>query len=162
NSKCKVLKTELGALGNQVYVSPALVIPDGTQNLLGGSWASHVQSLTGLIGYLQDPAKVTRASNIAGYHTPTESALQGKWGARKRGRRRRIGGYEITEVLYSDEHNGEYLAKRILIEGDPVRYRIRTWRLDPNLPAEAQEMQKAFIMRPTEAVLKIGPHPNLL
>ncbi len=162
NSKCKVLKTELGALGNQVYVSPALVIPDGTQNLLGGSWASHVQSLTGLIGYLQDPAKVTRAGNIAGYHTAIESALQGRWGARKRGRRRRIGGYEITEVLYSDERSGEYLAKRVLIEGDPVRYRIRTWRLDPNLPAEAQAKQKAFIMRPTESVLKIGPHPNLL
>jgi serine/threonine protein kinase len=162
NSKCKVLKTELGALGNEVYVSPALVIPDGTENLLGGSWASHVRSLTGLIGYLQDPAKVTRAGNIAGYHRAIESALQGKWGARKRGRRRRIGGYEITEVLYSDERSGEYIAKRVLIEGDPVRYRIRTWRLDPNLPPETQEKQKAFIMRPTEAVLKIGPHPNLL
>jgi serine/threonine protein kinase len=162
NSKCKVLKTELGALGNQVYVSAALVVPDGTQNLLGGSWASHVRSLTGLVAYLQDPAKVTRAGNIAGYHKGIESALQGKWGARKRGRRRRVGGYEITEVLYSDERSGEYLAKRLLIEGDPARYRIRTWRLDPNLPPDAQEKQKAFIMRPTEAVLKIGPHPNLL
>src|SRR5580700_11420906 len=53
NTKCKVLKTELGALGNEVYVSPALVLPDGTQNHLGGNWASNVRSLTGLITYLQ-------------------------------------------------------------------------------------------------------------
>jgi hypothetical protein len=162
NVKCKVLKTELGALGNQVYVSPVLVIPDGTQNLVGGSWSSHVRSVTGLIAYLQDPSKVTRAGSIARYHGDIEKVLQGKWGARKRGARRRIGGYEITEALFADERSGEYLAKRSLIQGDPTRYRIRTWRLDGALPPDAQEKQKAFIMRPTEAVLKIGPHPNLL
>ncbi|MFO0570172.1 MAG: protein kinase [Polyangiaceae bacterium] len=162
NTKCKVLKSELGALGNQVYVSPVLVIPDGTQNLIGGSWGSHARSVTGLIAYLQDPAKVTRTSDVARYHKEIETVLQGKWGTRKRGARRRIGGYEITEVLYADERTGEYIAKRSLIQGDPTRYRIRTWRLDGALPPDAQEKQKAFIMRPTEAVLKIGPHPHLL
>jgi serine/threonine protein kinase len=162
NTKAKVLKTELGALGNQVYVSPALVIPDGTQNAVAGSWSSHVQGVTGLLRYLQDASLITRAGQIAKYHQNIEAVLQGKWGARKRGERRRIGGYEITEVLFADERSGEYLAKRSLIEGDPTRYRIRTWRLDPNLPQEAQNKQKALIMRPTEAVLRIGHHPNLL
>lgn len=161
NTKCKVLKTELGAIGNQIYVSPALVIPDGTQNSLAGSWAPNVRSLSGLISYLQDPKGVTRPGNIGGYHKDIESVLQGKWGARKRGPRRRIGGYEITDILYSDERSAEYIAKRSLIEGDPARYRIRTWRLDPNLPPDRQEKQKTFIMRPTEALLKIGQHPNL-
>jgi serine/threonine protein kinase len=162
NSKCKVLKTELGPLGNQVYVSPALVIPDGTQNNIGGNWGSYVRSLSGLVTYLQDPSRVTKPGNIASFYKNIEATLQGKWGARKRGQRRRIGGYEITEILYADERTGEYLAKRHLIEGDPGRYRIRTWRLDPNLPMESQAKQKAVIMRPTEAVLKIGQHPNLL
>lgn len=162
NTKCKVLKTGLGALGNEVYVSPVLVIPDGTSNGLGGSWAKHVMSLTGLVAYLQDPTQIARAGSIGQYHQSIESVLQGKWGARKRGQRRRIGSYEITEVLFADERSGEYLAKRSLIEVDPTRYRIRTWRLDPNLPKEAQEKQRALIMRPTEAVLKIGTHPNLL
>jgi serine/threonine protein kinase len=162
NSKCKVLKTALGALGNQVYVSPVLVIPDGTQNQVVGSWGSHVHSVSGLAAYLQEPTQVLRPGNIAGYHKNIEAALQGRWGVRKRGQHRRIGGYEITEVLYADETSGEYLAKRYLIEGDPGRYRIRTWRLDPNLLRESRERQKAVIMRPTEAVLKIGPHPNLL
>jgi serine/threonine protein kinase len=162
NSKCKVLKTQLGPLGNHVYVSPALVIPDGTQKHVGGNWGSHVRSLSGLIPYLQDRTKITRPGNIVGYHTNIEATLQGKWGVRKRARRRRIGGYEITEVLYADERGGEYLAKRYLIEGDPGYYRVRTWRLEPGLPPDRQAKQKAVIMRPTEAVLKIGPHPNLL
>lgn len=162
NTKCKVLKTELGALGNVVYVAPVLVIPDGTENHLGGNWGSHVRSLTGLIAYLQDPAKLPRSSAIAGYHKNIETVLQGKWGGRKRERRRRVGGYEIVDTLYADEQTGEYVAKRALIEGDPARYRIRTWRVDPNLPPEAQAKQRAFITRPTEAVSKIGPHPNLL
>jgi hypothetical protein len=113
NSKCKVLKTELGPLGNQVYVSPALVIPDGTQNNIGGNWGSYVRSLSGLVTYLQDPSRVTKPGNIASFYKNIEATLQGKWGARKRGQRRRIGGYEITEILYADERTGEYLAKRL-------------------------------------------------
>lgn len=162
NTKCKALKTELGALGNQVYVSPALVIPDGTQNLIGGNWGSHVRSLTGLIAYLQDAAKLTKSGSIAAYHRDIETVLQGKWGGRRREKRRRIGGYEIMETLYADERSGEYVAKRALIEGDPTRYRIRTWHLDPGLPKDALDKQRAFIERPTAALLKIGVHPNLL
>ncbi|MEO7033747.1 MAG: nuclease-related domain-containing protein [Polyangiaceae bacterium] len=126
NTKCKALKSELGALGNQTYVSPVLVIPDGTQNLIGGNWGSHVRSLSGLIRYLQDPSLITKSSPIAGYHKDIETVLQGKWGGRKREKRRRIGGYEITDTIYADEQTGEYIAKRALIEGDPTRYRIRT------------------------------------
>jgi len=162
NTKCKVLKSELGPVANQTYVSAALVIPDRTLNLLDGSWAPHVHSVASIIRHLQDPRTVPRANNIAGYHKAIEQALQGKWGARHRDQRKRVGGYEIVETLYADERSGEYLAKRVLIDGDPMRYRIRTWRLDPMLPPDAQEKQKALIMRPTEAVLKIGTHPNLL
>src|SRR3954471_23142538 len=49
NTKCKVLKSELGAIGNQICVSAALVIPDGTHNALTGSWAPNVRSLSSLI-----------------------------------------------------------------------------------------------------------------
>lgn len=162
NTKSKVLKTELGPVGGQVYVAPALVIPDGTQNLLEGNWASHVTSLTELITYLQDPSRIPKSSDIRAYQKNIETVLQGKWGTRQRERRRRIGGYEIAETLYADDRSGEYIATRALIEGDPTRYRIRTWRLDPSLLPEAREKQMAVIRRPTEAVSKIGQHPNLL
>ncbi|AUX23769.1 uncharacterized protein SOCEGT47_042990 [Sorangium cellulosum] len=162
NTKCKVLKTELGALGSEVRIPPLLVIPDGTQNHLGGNWGSSVRSLTGTIAYLLDPSKVPNAKDIRKYHAAIEQLLQGKWGARQRQKRRRLGSYEITETLFADERAGEYLARHALLADDPTTYRIRTFRLDQNLPNDALEKQRAVILRPTEAVAKIGPHPNLL
>ncbi|RKH73127.1 hypothetical protein D7X96_03500 [Corallococcus interemptor] len=162
NTKCKVLKTELGPVGNQVHVAPLLVVPDGTQNLLGGSWAPHVRSLSGAVAFLQDRARLPRSGDIRSYHEAIVSAMQGKWGARQRGLRRSVGSYEILETVFRDERTAEYLARRTLIEGDATRYRIRTWRLDQGQPADAVARQKALIQRPTEAVARIGPHLNLL
>ncbi|MFT3769607.1 MAG: protein kinase [Minicystis sp.] len=162
NLKCKVLKTELGALGGEVAVVPLVVLPDGTQNLLGGNWGSSVRSLTGTITFVQDPNKVPKAKDIRGYHASIEQLLQGKWGARKREKRRRIGSYELVETLFADERSAEYLAHHALLTDDPTTYRIRTFRLNQNLPDAAQEKQRAVIRRPTEAIAKIGPHANLL
>ncbi|NNC16693.1 protein kinase [Corallococcus exiguus] len=162
NTKCKVLKTDLGPVGTQVHVAPLLVLPNGTQNLLGGSWAHHVRSLSGTVAFVQDPARLSKSGDIRGYHDAIVKALQGKWGARQRGQRRSVGSYEILETVFRDERTAEYLARRTLIEGDPTRYRIRTWRLNQEQPAEDVARQKALIQRPTEAVARIGPHPNLL
>jgi serine/threonine protein kinase len=160
--KSKVLKSELGALGNHVYLAPALVVPDGTQLHLGGNWASHTHPLSGLVAYLQDPARVTRASNIAGYLPDIQKILQGRWGARKRAVRQRIGSYQVIETVSQDARSGEYIARHALLEDDTTRYRIRTFRLDPSLSEAAQKEQRAVLCRPAEAITKIGPHPNLL
>jgi serine/threonine protein kinase len=162
NTKAKVIRTELGAIGSEVGVAPLLVIPDGTQNHLGGNWGSAVRSLTGTITYLQDPTKVPRANDIRKYHAAIEQLLQGKWGARQRQKRRRIGSYEITETLFADDRSGEYLAHHALLVDDPTTYRVRTFLLDQTRPDSVQEKQRAVIRRPTEAIAKIGPHPNLL
>lgn len=160
--KCKVLKTMLGPVGNQVWVEPLLVFPDGTANNLGGNWYKNAQSLTGCVQFLLDDSRVKRTSDVARYHRQIEKVLQGAWGARQRGKRRRIGSYEIVETLYEDAHSGEYLARRALLSNDDTRYRVRTWRLDQSLPAAEVERRKAVIMRPTQAVSKVGRHPNLL
>jgi serine/threonine protein kinase len=55
-----------------------------------------------------------------------------------------------------------YVAKRAYIEGDPTRYRVRTWKIDPSGSHEEVEQRKAVVRRPTEAVARIGRHPNLL
>lgn len=162
NRKCQVLKTELGALGRSVYVAPVLVIPDGTTNHLGGNWGSHVRSQTGLCSYLQEPQHLQRTNDPGVNPAHIEQVLQGKWGARQRAKRTRFGGYEVAETLYSDERSSEYVGRRWLFEGDPNRYRIRTWRLEPSLSGDARDRQLVVIKRPTEAVSKIGPHPNLL
>jgi serine/threonine protein kinase len=45
---------------------------------------------------------------------------------------------------------------------DPSRFRVRTWRIDRDQPADVVKKREALIRRPTEAVAKIGRHPNLL
>lgn len=160
--KCKVLKTMLGAVGGQVWVEPVLVFPDGTANNLGGTWAKSAQSLTGLLQFLLDEKRVAKRTNVAQYEAQIVKAFQGVWGARQRSKRRRIGSYEIVDTLYEDATSGEYLARRAIVSEDTARYRVRTWRIDQSLSAEEVARRKAVITRPTEAVAKVGRHPNLL
>ena len=160
--KCKVLKNTLGAVANLIWVEPLLVFPDGTANALGGKWAANAHSVTGLVQALLDESRVRNRSDVARYHSQIERMLQGAWGARRRAARRRVGSYEIVETLYEDANSGEYLARRALLSEDSARYRVRTWRLDPSLPPEELTRRKTVILRPTEAVAKVGRHPNLL
>src|SRR5258707_13411999 len=44
--KCKVLKATLGPVGNQIWVEPLLVFPDGTANQLAGNWYKNALSVT--------------------------------------------------------------------------------------------------------------------
>lgn len=160
--KCKVLKTMLGPVGTQLFVEPLLVFPDGTANNLGGGWAKSAHSVTSLLTFLLDETRAARRSDVARYQPQIVKVLQGAWGARVRGKRRRIGSYEIVETLYEDASSGEYLARRALLSEDSTRYRVRTWRLDQSLPPAEVARRRAVIMRPTEAVAKVGRHPNLL
>jgi serine/threonine protein kinase len=159
--KCKVLKTRLGAVGQHLWVEPVFVIPDETQNFLQGNWADHVFGIEGVIAFLQDASRIRRPFQVAQYHDAIIAQLQGAWAARRRDTRRRIGGYEIVETIDADEERAEYLAKRALVD-DPTTYRLRTWRLSPNLNHKEREERLAVIRRPTEAIAKIGRHPNLL
>ena len=165
NHKCKVLKTELGALGSHAAVVPVLVVPDNTTIQIGGGWNGSVVNLCDLAAWLQDERNVPshrRGEDLVPLFPALEQALQGKWAARQRQRRRRVGSYEIVETLHVSSDEAMYLAKRAYIEGDTTRYRIRTWKIDPSGSHEAVEQRKAVVRRPTEAVARIGRHPNLL
>lgn len=165
NHKCKVLKTELGALTSGVHVAPVLVVPDGTAIQINGSWRGAVVNLAGLADWLKDDRNIPsnrRGEDITSRFAAMEAALQGKWGARQRQARRRVGSYEIVETLSVGPHEAMYLARRAYVEGDASRYRIRIWKLDRCVSAEDEEQRKAVIRRPTEAVSRINRHPNLL
>lgn len=165
NHKCKVLKTELGALASHVAVDPVFVVPDNTTILVGGSWRGSVVNLRNLAAWLQDERNVPshrRGEDLSPLFSSMEQALQGKWAARQRQHRRRIGSYEIVETLHRSNKEAMFLAKRAYIEGDPTRYRVRTWKIDLTGSHEQVEQRKAVVRRPTEAVARIGRHPNLL
>lgn len=165
NHKCKVLKTELGSLASHAAVIPVMAIPDGTAIHVGGSWKGSVVNLRDLAAWLQDGRNIPshrRGEDLSRLITSMVQALQGKWGARQRQRRRRIGSYEIVEALHIAPEEAMYLARRAYIEGDPARYRVRTWKIDPTGTHEDVEQRKAVVRRPTEAIARIGRHPNLL
>ena len=165
NHKCKVLKTELGALTSHAQVAPVLVVPDGATIHIGGSWKGSVVNLSHLGAWLQDERNVPdhrRGEDSTPLLRAMEGALQGKWAARQRQRRRRVGSYEIVETLLVTSEEAMYVARRAYIEGDPARYRVRTWKIDLSGSHEEIEQRKAVVRRPTEAVARIGRHPNLL
>ena len=165
NHKCKVLKTELGALANRAAVVPVMVVPEGTTIRIGGDWRGSVVNLGDLAAWLQDPRNVPgnrRGEDLSALIKPMEEALQGKWAARQRQRRRRVGSYEIVETLHVADDEATYVARRTYVDGDPARYRVRTWRIDPSGDYDKVEQRKAVVRRPTEAIARIGRHPNLL
>ncbi len=159
--KCKVLKSRLGGVAHHVWVEPLLVIPENTRIELGGNWASHVVGVKALASRILDVRMVRQPRDITKFHQAIQDLLQGAWAARRRGKTRRYGGWEATELLSADEESAEYRAKRALIE-DSTLYRIRTWHLSPYLTEDERERRLSVIRRPTEALAKIGRHPNLL
>jgi serine/threonine protein kinase len=161
NTKCKVLKSELGPLGNVIRVEPLLVLPENISVLLGGGWASHVRNLPGAPAWVGDKARFQNAQPISPHHEAILKALLGRALARNRGQAQRIGGYQVVETLEAGERFSEYLARRAFVP-DPSQYRVRVWRLDQSGSFEDVKKRKAIISRPSEAVAKIGKHRNLL
>ena len=159
--KAKVLKSRLGASASHVWVESVLVVPDKLQVLLGGNWAWNVAPLARAAVVLADTKRLRSPSDIRASHAAIVKTLQGSWGARHRNRYRRIGGWEVRETISSDGDSAEFLAARSFAE-DPAVFRIRTWHVSPYLPAKEKEGRLTVIKRPTEALARIGPHPNLL
>ncbi|NLS90946.1 MAG: protein kinase [Planctomycetaceae bacterium] len=159
--KCKVLKGRLGGIGSQIWVEPLLVVPDGTQILLGGNWSDNVHTATSVVAHLQDRTKVRYPGSVDRYYQPIIESLQGQWAARRRNERRRISGYEVVETVAMSDEAAEYIARRALVN-DPTPFRIRSWRVSPYADDQEREQRLAVIKRPTEAVARIGRHPNLL
>ena len=81
NHKCKVLKTELGALASHAAVVPVLVVPDGTAIHVGGEWKGSVVSLADLARWLQDERNIPghrRGEDLGSLIAPMEQALHGQ------------------------------------------------------------------------------------
>lgn len=159
--KAKVLKSKLGAFGTKIWVEALVALPDGIQNYLQGNWAPNVQSATGIVRFLLEPKRIRFAKDIRGSLQAIEKQLTGEAGRRLRGQPTRVGTYQVLETLYADDDVIELKAKRALLD-DPNLYRVRTWRLSGYESAPEREERLNRIRRPTEAIAKVGRHPNLL
>ncbi|NEZ64672.1 hypothetical protein D0962_18075 [Leptolyngbyaceae cyanobacterium CCMR0082] len=163
--KAKVLKSFLRGAGQKFRVEPAFVVPDGTRVQLTGGWSGHCNPLTQAVAFLKDASKIgVRNADIRSQHQTFIKQIQGSWGKRIRGPRKKVGGYDLLEPLYQkqqEEGLTTYLARRSLIS-DPNPYRIRVWTFSSQLPEEERKERLNVIRRPTEAVAQIGSHPHLL
>lgn len=159
--KAKELKSLLGGLGTGVYVTPLYVVPDALDLQLDGGWRGHVVTLARAAAAMQSTHLIPgKPGSITAMHDAIAHSLLGQ-GAARSSARTRLASYEIVETLSRDADSVEYLAKRALIE-EPTRFRIRTWHFDGSGSADEVARRRAVIARPTEAVAKIGAHPNLL
>lgn len=160
DQKGKVLKSRTG-MSYGLWVEPLLVVPDGIVNELAGNWARALVPLSKLAGVVQDSHSVAYPAKSPLPHGDLRKALLGHWQARQAQGAKRFGSYEVVETVAQDAESGEYLARLAVMGGDE-RFRVRTWHLDPYLPADEKKRRENVIRRPAEALAKIGRHPNLL
>lgn len=159
--KAKVIKGRFGAAQRDVWCEPVLVVPSGMQNLLGGNWRHNLVTLDALAMWLCDPSHVSHAKDITKWTTFLRNQLTGAAGRRMRERKKTIASYAITEVLRQDEGHVEALARRALVK-DPMVFRLRYWPLSRYTSPDEREQRLLVIKRPTEALARVGRHPNLL
>jgi hypothetical protein len=105
--KCKVLKSFLGTAGTagqRFRVEPIFVVPDGTKIQLSGSWAGHCNTVSDAVSFLQDASKIgIHNADIRPRHQTFIHLIQGSWGKRLRGPRKKVGAYDLLEPLYQNQ-----------------------------------------------------------
>lgn len=164
--KCKVVKSFLGAGAQRVKVEPIYVVPDATRISVTGGWQQNCLTLEKSLRFLQDPAKIgVSGANILPDHPTFVHIIQGQWGKRLRAARKKVGSYNLGELLHEDDNNGvtikTYVAHHALIT-DNNQYRVRIWNLSPQLSQTEYQERLNIIRRPSEAIAQIGFHPGLL
>jgi len=160
--KSKVLKSFLGAPARQAQVSPIYVVPNATRIQISGGWKDHCLTLTQSLKFLQDPARIGVSREISSEHQTLIRIIQGTWGKRIRAPRKKVGSYNLVDIIHEEEGGAKtYLAHHALIT-DNSKYRVRIWNLSPQLSEAEYKERLNVIRRPTEALAQIASHPNLL
>lgn len=166
DKKSKILKSFLGAVAQRVKVEPIYVLPDDTRISVTGGWQQNCLTLEKSLRFLQDPGKIgVSRANILPDHPTFVNRIQGNWGKRLQAARKKVGSYNLGELLHEDDNNGvtikTYVAHHALIT-DNNQYRVRIWNLSPQLSQTEYQERLNIIRRPSEAIAQIGFHPGLL
>lgn len=163
--KSKVLKSKLVEKDfglKRAWVEPAVCLASEPQRLsLVHDVAKRVFLIDEISDFIIDPQEVQQKPNaIADLTDRVINALLPQ--LRARSGRRVFGSYEVLELLEQGEDEAIYRARsRLFPDMPPVRLRVVT--LSPYLlsPAELETRRKQ-VLRETEALLKIGVHPNIV
>lgn len=162
--KARVLKSKLVAYAPvlaRVWVEPAVVFASQPTLSLTPEGARRVFMLDQLVRFLTDPAQARRRPyEIADLGDTIRRALG--FHLRPRSGPTIFGSYQVLEVLEQSEAEGLYRAKHRLMPGAPV-VRLRVVSLSPYLLSEEQRTaRRTALLRETEALLRMGSHPNII
>jgi len=162
NFKAKVLKSKLGAIATPIEFIELMVVPDECQPVLHGGWAPHLLQLSKAIKHLQHPTRFgLRGDDHSGLLDRVRQNLEGVWGQRIRGQRKRISSYKIEETLRLETDFEEHLCSHAFLDLKDL-FRVRIWRVSNYRSAEERAARMEVIRRPSQALADIGPHPNLV
>jgi len=165
NQKARVLKSQIQRLQpacEDVWVEAVVAIADaGGELSFKGQCRDRVFRYTDLPAFLMDPAVL---GGRGGDWRPQRAYLESAVRTAAVGRSSRplaFGSYEVLETLARRDRDAEYLARHTQLQEDQP-YRLRVFSYDPYLPQPELEQRAAQIRRESEALRRIGPHPNLI
>lgn len=163
--KAKVLKSKISnhmpGLG-RVWVEPVVVLSSNPSSLqLAPDARRGVFLLADLCPFLTDPSAINqRAEGIADLRGVIQRAMRPK--LRPRNGPLKFGDYEVIELLEQSDDESWYRARRRLMPGAPnVRLRVVTLSRHSLSEHEYRE-RRAALFRETEALLRMGVHPNVI
>ena len=165
NNKARVLKSQLknaSSAFETLWVQPLVVIVDDQGHLnIRGTARDQVVRHTALVAYLTDRDQL---EGRAGDWRPARDLLVRSIQHAVRGRplgKLRFGDYEVVETLVRRDRVAEYKARSVLLQQANL-FRLRVFSYNPYLPEAEQERRKAIILRESEAIQRIGAHPNVI
>ncbi len=172
NHKARVLKGHLirHSLGlkQEVWIEACVAIADAKTVLnLTGAAGERTFRYQDLPAFLQDPSRlhppygVIVPNGIVGHVKPIRDAVEQEESVRARGKvPRRVGHYEVVEMIDSTSLVTDYLARNVYLGDMPTRLRI--YDFSQYSSAEQRDDRINRIKRDALALQSIGAHPNLV
>ena len=165
NNKARVLKSQIQRRQPacaDVWVEAVVAIADAEGELsLQGRCRERVFRYTELPAFLTDREAL---GDKAGDWRPQRAYLEKAVQEAARGRSERplaFGPYQVLETLARRDRDAEYLARNVHLRGEE-RVRLRVFSYDPYLPPDELAQRHEIICRESEALQRIGSHPNLI
>jgi serine/threonine protein kinase len=163
--KARVLKSRLAARApalGRVWVEAAVVLATPPAQLDLTEEARYRTFLVSdLIEFIMDPSGVRKAPNAIQDLVSPILRFFGSHVMRRSGPLV-FGNYEVIETLEQSQDEGWYRAKHRLLAGAPA-VRLHVVSLSPfTLDAKQREEQRGVLVRETEALLRMGSHPNVV
>lgn len=159
NKKTRVLASAIHRIPmlDRVFVEPTLVIltDDGAEIDLDDESRYRVMHLDQAIRFIRNDTR----ESIVDLHDRIVNAVARQFQPLHRANE--IGEYVVKETLSQNELYSTYLAEHRLLPAT-TRFMLKVYHLDLYAEPQEQERQRAWILRDSNALLRLEGHPNIV